>query len=247
MKQEFTECKEFDFLALMDKHEIPHKFGVMVLVQMALHKRCNFTTLAGTLYNVTENNTVTSENLVKCVKAGLVTWDKELRIFITNVTISDELNDQLNMYQYPMPMVVPPRELVENMQSAYLTVTNSVLLKDTHHEDDVCLDHLNRCNQVKYSINMNVVQFVRNQWKNMDKPKEGESAQEFEKRKRAFDKYDKSSREVIKRLTDITDVFYLTHRYDKRGRTYCQGYHVNYQGSPWNKACVEFTTKEVTT
>lgn len=230
----------------MDKHGIPHKFGVDVLVQMALHKRCNFSTLVGTLYRITEDNQMTASLLVKCVESGLITWSNELRIFIVVVTISDELQSKLDMYQYPMPMVVPPQELICNMQSAYLDSTNSVILKDNHHDDDVCLDHLNRSNQVKFSINMAVVTFVRNQWKNLDKPKEGESTQEFEKRKRAFDKYDKSSREVIKRLTDITDVFYLTHRYDKRGRTYCQGYHVNYQGTPWNKACVEFANKEVT-
>ncbi len=42
-----------------------------------------------------------------------------------------------------------------------------------------------------------------------------------------------------------SNVFHMTHKYDKRGRTYSQGYHVNYQGNPWNKACIEFADKEV--
>jgi hypothetical protein len=92
---------------------------------------------------------------------------------------------------------------------------------------------------------MDVVTFIRNQWRNLDKLKEGETHQEFEKRKRAFEKYDKSAKHVIKLITGVTNVFYLTHRYDKRGRTYCQGYHVNYQGTAWNKACVEFAQKEL--
>jgi DNA-directed RNA polymerase len=38
--------------------------------------------------------------------------------------------------------------------------------------------------------------------------------------------------------------FWLTHKYDKRGRTYCQGYHVSYQGNDYNKACIEFADGE---
>lgn len=246
LRAEFKECPDFDFLALMDQHNIPHKFGIEVLVQMALHKRCNFSTLMGTVRKCADSGQQAADLLVKCVEAGLLQWNDPLKMFIVNVTISDELQEQLDRYQYPLPMVVPPRELVTNNQSAYLDSTNSVILRDNHHEDDVCLDHLNAVNTIKFVINMNVVQFVRNEWRNLDKPKEGESSQDFEKRKRAFEKYDSSSKEVIKRLNDITDVFYLTHRYDKRGRTYCQGYHVNYQGTPWNKACVEFANKEVT-
>ena len=48
-------------------------------------------------------------------------------------------------------------------------------------------------------------------------------------------------------LTEESDTFYLPHKYDKRGRTYCQGYHVSYQGAAWNKAVIEFANEEVTT
>lgn len=247
LRSEFRDCKEFDFVGWIDKHGIPEKFGIEVLVQMALHKRCSLPTLVGTVRHHVNSNQEAADLLVKCAECDLVDWSPQLKIFIVRHVLSDDVQEMLNMYQYPMPMVVPPQELIENMQSAYLTSTNSVILKDNHHEDDVCLDHLNNINRIKFSINMDVVQFVRNQWRNLDKPKEGETTQDFEKRKKAFEKYDKSSKEVIKRLTDITDEFFFTHRYDKRGRTYCQGYHVNYQGTPWNKACVEFAHKEVTT
>lgn len=246
LRSEFRDCVEFDFRGLLEKHSIPEKFGIDVLAQMALHKRCSLSTLVGTVRHHLGDDQLTADMLVKCVEAGLMQWNAALKIFIVNVTISDELQNMLDMYQYPLPMVIPPQELIQNMQSGYLDSTNSVILKDNHHDDDVCLDHLNRCNQIKFQINMNVVQFVRNEWRNLDKPKEGESSEDFQKRKRAFEKYDASSKEVIKRLNDITDEFFLTHRYDKRGRTYCQGYHVNYQGTAWNKACVEFAHKEVT-
>jgi hypothetical protein len=39
--------------------------------------------------------------------------------------------------------------------------------------------------------------------------------------------------------------FCLTHKYDKRGRIYCQGYPVNYQGALWNKAVIQLAAKEI--
>ena len=75
---------------------------------------------------------------------------------------------------------------------------------------------------------------------------EGETRADFEKRRRAFEKYDRTAKDVIGLLQQEGSEFYLTHKYDKRGRTYCQGYHVTYQGAPWNKAVIEFADQEVT-
>jgi DNA-directed RNA polymerase len=46
-------------------------------------------------------------------------------------------------------------------------------------------------------------------------------------------------------MVEMGNRFYLTHRYDKRGRTYAQGYHVNTQGNCWNKAVIELADEEV--
>ena len=94
------------------------------------------------------------------------------------------------------------------------------------------------------SLNADVVAFVQNQWKNLDKPKPSEAFEDYRKRVKAFAKYDKSSREVIDALFTAGDRFWLTHKYDKRGRTYCQGYHVSYQAADWNKACIQFADAE---
>lgn len=86
---------------------------------------------------------------------------------------------------------------------------------------------------------------VKNKWKNLDKPKSGETREDFEKRRKAFLKYDKVAKDVIGLLIQEGNEFYLTHKYDKRGRVYCQGYHVTYQGAAWNKAVIEFADKEL--
>ena len=245
VRKEFMECESFDFREHLKRHGIDVKFGIDVLVQMALHKRCNLPTLMGIMRHHFDDAQEVSDELVKCIDSGIVEWNVDLKVFIVRFTLTAQVQEDLDRYQYPLPMVVRPLLVETNRGAGYYTDKRSVILRDNHHEDDTCLDHINRLNQVTFSLNMDVVTFIRNQWRNLDKPKEGETSQEFEKRKRAFEKYDKSAKHVIKLITDVTNVFYLTHRYDKRGRTYCQGYHVNYQGTAWNKACVEFAQKEL--
>lgn len=63
---------------------------------------------------------------------------------------------------------------------------------------------------------------------------------------KAFEKYDRTAKDVLDHVRIHGNEFYLTHRYDTRGRTYSQGYHVNPQGNDWNKAIVEFAKEEVT-
>lgn len=110
---------------------------------------------------------------------------------------------------------------------------------------DVCLDHINRMNSQRLCINWNVANFVKNEWSSLDKPKEGETRKDFEKRVRAFEKYDRTAKGVMELVTQEGNNFSLAHRYDKRGRTYSSGYHINYQGTSWNKAVVEFADKEL--
>jgi len=221
------------------------KFGLDLLVQMSLHKRCTLPTLVGVLDKHLNNVQATADLLLECAHKDLVNWEHDN--FVLQYHITPEVQEELDKYQFPLPMVVPPKVLKNNMDLGYYTSNGSVILKKNHHDDDICLDHLNRQNNIPFKINHRVVKMVKHQWRNLDKPKEGETRQDFEKRKKAFEKYDRSCHEVIAKVTEITDVFYLTHRPDKRGRTYCQGYHVNYMGAEWNKATVEFANAELVT
>ena len=126
-----------------------------------------------------------------------------------------------------------------------LTSGGSIILRNNHHNDDVCLDHINRVNKIRFVINTDTATMVKNKWRNLDKPKEGETKEDFEKRKKAFEKYDRTAKDVISLLVKEGNEFHLTHKYDKRGRIYCQGYHVSYQAAPWNKAVIEFADQEI--
>jgi hypothetical protein len=245
IKAQFIECKELDFIGHMESQGIPRDFGLDLLVQMALHKRCSLPTLVGIMLKHTNTPQQACDLILKAALADLIDWAPDLKVFVVKFTISADVQEEIDRFQFPLPMVVRPAKIKANNQTGYLTSGGSIILKNNFHEDDVCLDHINRVNRIKFTINHDVVRLVKNEWRNLDKPKEGETREDFDRRKRAFEKYDRTARDVMNIITKHSEEFYLTHKFDKRGRTYCQGYHVNYQGAAWNKAVVQFANKEL--
>lgn len=248
IRREFTECDDFDFPKYIDHMAIPVDFGLDLLVQIALHKRADLSTMVGLLRHHFKDASSPAQScadmLLKAAMADLVTWNAAYQQFIVIYTISQDVQDELDRFQFPLPMVIPPRTVRKNTDNGYVLGAGSLLLRDNHHNDDICLDHINRVNQIPLAIDHDTATMIKNRWRNLDKAKEGESREDFEKRKRAFEKYDRTTKDVIAELGDHSGRFYLTHKYDKRGRTYCQGYHVNYQGAPWNKAVICLADKE---
>lgn len=244
IKKEFTDAT-IDFRAVFNEIGIDQKFGYDLLVQMVLHKRVNLPTLVGILKKHYQGDCqATTDAIEKAVIADLIDWSIPLEVFIVRFDITPDVQEEIDTYQYPLPMLVEPRELTNNRDTGYFTNKDSVILRNNHHEDDVCLDFLNKINRVKLRVNSDSVAFNKNSWKNLERPKPGEDRKEYQKRVKAFEKYDRTAREVHQHLDIAGGEFYLTHKYDKRGRVYSQGYHVNYQGNDWNKSTIEFANGE---
>lgn len=246
IKKEFVDAGFEKFLVSKD---VPVEFGLDLLVQMQVHKRASVAVLVGILHRHFEDE---ANPLQACADAllhaaandvmDLKTVDQR---FVVKYVLSDDVQNEIDKYQYPLPMVVKPNDIKDNRTTGYMTIKGSVILKNNHHDGDLVLEHLTRVNGIKLCMNPETVRMIQNKWKNLDKPKDDESFEDYKKRVRAFDKYDRTSRDVLDSLFTLGNEFYLTHKYDKRGRTYSQGYHVNYQGTDWNKAVVEFADKEL--
>ena len=246
IRQEFLNSKEqgFDFEAYMESKQIPTKFGIDLLIQMVLHKRATLPILVGILQHHFNTAQQCADMLLKAAEVDLVNYSDFTKQFIIVFDISEDVKDDLERFQFPLPMVIEPRKVTHNRESGYLLNNSSIILKDNHHDEDVCLDHINRINSVRFCINDDTATMVKNSWRDLDKPKDGETNEEFMKRVKAFEKYDRTVKDVTELLLQAGNSFHLTHRYDKRGRIYCQGYHVNYQGAPWNKAVIELADRE---
>lgn len=242
LREEFN--NEF-FKGLLKDAGIPVVFGIDMLVQMALHRRCDINTLIGTLrFHEPEAQTI-ANYLTTALLNQLMFWDEMTETFVLRYAISEELQLELDKYQFPLPMIAPPRFIEKNTECGFYLSKRSLILKNNHHNEDICIDHINRVNAMKLTINQNTAKLIKNKWRNLDKRKPNETKVDYDKRRKAFEKYDRVSREVIDLVLLEDNLFYLLHAYDKRGRIYCIGYHINYQGNAWNKAVVEFADKEL--
>jgi len=263
LREEFNADEEVRerILGLELEGQAPEGFLVDLLCQMVLHKRATVDILIGILHRYFEEHKdpfqACADALLKAAEEDFVDFEEVYKMdfatmkrecqptFIIRIDVSEDVYQDLDRYQYPLPMLVVPLEVKKNTDSGYYTFSKSVILRNNHTEDDVYLAHLNRQNEVTYSLNTEVVRLIQNKWKNLDKQQPGEDKKDYQARVKAFAKYDEVSRDVIDHLVLHGNRFHITTRYDKRGRSYTQGYHVNPQGNPWNKATVEFAHKEV--
>lgn len=235
---------------LIQKSELDQEFAIDLMSQMILLKRATVPQLIGILKVHFKSQwnpwQATADALEQAARSDLVDWDPRDGRFVLRYDVDAQTHTLINQYQYLPPMVIPPLTVTDNRGSGYLTIrTDSLILKDNHHEGDIGLDSINRFNAIPLKINTEVVKSIRNNWKHLDKPKQDETFHDYQKRLKAFEKYERDALFTVALMVEMGNEFYLTHKDDKRGRTYCQGYHINYQGNCWNKACIELAEPEL--
>lgn len=104
------------------------------------------------------------------------------------------------------------------------------------HEQDICREHIDRMNSIALSLDERIIDAMEEYQKSEPETTEQEEQwQEFKRR----------SAETYQTVLENGNRFYLRHNYDTRGRCYCEGYYINYQGSQYKKAIVQLADKEV--
>lgn len=167
---------------------------------------------------------------------------------IAKYTFTPEMQRRIDKFKYLNPMIVEPLPVNgkgNNKGSGYLTVgSDSLILGGVYHNESICTDVLDTLNKTPLTLNQYVIRGIRNEWKDLDKPREKESQRDFEKRVKAFEHYEKGCYLTFAEMVALGNRFYLTHKYDKRGRVYCQGYYISYQSNTFAKAVLELSNKE---
>ena len=140
----------------------------------------------------------------------------------------------INRRKYTPPMLCPPRKVKANRHTGYLTQKGSIILggKENHHEEKVSLDAINILNQIPLKLDMQVIEYE-------------EIVEESETN---FGKFlQKSFLDDCVKIYEklLNRVFYFTWKFDKRGRLYSQGYHINLQSTDYKKASISFADQEV--
>ena len=104
------------------------------------------------------------------------------------------------------------------------------------HDMDICLDHIQRMNSIALCLDERIIHSMEEYKKHEPETVEQEEQWQIFKRQSA---------EVYRTVLDNGNRFYLRHNYDTRGRCYCEGYYINYQGSSYKKAIVQLADKEI--
>lgn len=224
-------------------------FHLDVIVQIYLHKQADVPTMVGIFSPKWGEPQDVADLLKESVEENFLDFDMETKKFTLIYGISADVEDLLARYQFPLPMIVRPLKVVNNsMGSGYFNTKGRIVLNGSNifDDQDVCLDHINRCNAVALSLNTNCIASAEG---NMIIPKRkvGEGFEDFQKRQKQAKIFYDHSFKVMEGMLTLGNEFYLTHKYDRRGRTYAMGYHINSQGTDYNKAVLELANKEVIT
>lgn len=126
-------------------------------------------------------------------------------------------------------------EITDNYDETYGSMILGGKLK--HHDKPISLDVLNKRNSVDLSLNIPLLISLNQE---ASKPLDTQQKR---------DQWNLFIRECYNKYLEIVHTrdnkFNLIHKYDCRGRCYCDSYYVNYQGMAFQKAVIQLTHKEV--
>ena len=158
-------------------------------------------------------------------------------MIVSRMHIPDETKVFIENSAYLLPMVCEPLELESNYDSGYLTHKDSLILgAGNHHNGNICLDVLNKMNRVRLKLDVDFLRTVE---------EEPTFEMDTAEKRDMWLKFKRDSTRMYALLATLCDEFYLTHKVDKRGRIYAQGYHINTQGTSFKKAMIELANEEV--
>ena len=176
----------------------------------------------------------------------------------SNFALPDDLLAYIERACYLPPLVVKPKTLRDNRSSGYMTVKGESLILGgghNHHNDPIALDVLNLMNRYELCLNEFILDDVVEEpthdldvvEQKPDQPPmtEIEKQRAISQQKRNWAKHLEQSAYFYQHIRLNNNKMFITNKYDKRGRIYSQGHHINPQGTSYKKACIDLYNKQV--
>lgn len=203
-------------------------------VSAQLASRLNFSDKPDAIATMAEILAVLCEtNAFDIIKAS----DQASLTLRSRMPLSQEVKTYIDYAAFLPPMVCSPNYVDNNRKSGYLTHNDSLVLgSGNHHEGDLCLDVINLQNAIPLSLNK---EFLLSH--ELEPSYDLETQDQIDQWKQ----YKEQSHELFLLMLHQGNRFYLTNKVDKRGRLYSVGYHINTQGSQFQKAMIELADAEI--
>jgi len=153
--------------------------------------------------------------------------------------LDEETLQFINRTKYLPPMLCKPMRITHNNSCGYINQSKESLIlgSSNYHDKEINLDVINKMNGVEYALDERIISL----------PEVSKKPLDTLDKKKSFNDRVIASKSVYKELIDKGNKFYFTHRIDKRGRYYCQGYDVSYQGNSYRKAMLMLHKQELIT
>lgn len=186
-------------------------------------------TLSEVLVVIAENTDLWDVLLPFVSEEGVITVQ-------ANYEFDEETLQYLANIKYLPPMLVRPKMVNKNFDLDYFTNRSSKILGAmNHHEDPIALDVINIMNGVPLMLDTMMLRYDEVPNKELDTLDKVEQ----------FQRMVQASKEVYQAIYENGNRFFFTHKYDKRGRLYSQGYHINIQSTDFKKSLISLAKGEV--
>ncbi len=151
--------------------------------------------------------------------------------------LEDETYKYISLKKYEPPLKCKPRNWQANDDGGYHQNPIHSMLGShlNQHDEKQALDVLNKLQSIAYELDPYMLQFEEEPNKEFKSP---DSHEQFKLMK-------EKSKEVYEEYKDIP--FYFLVQFDKRGRQYTRGYHINIQSSSYKKSIINFHNKQLIT
>lgn len=160
----------------------------------------------------------------------------------SNYMFDTTMQQYISNTKYLPPMICCPQHLKTNRDSGYITQNDSVVLGNGNEMgQNQDLNTLNKVNSVKMSLDT----YILDNFRETSRFKKEAHGQQILLREESFERMVKASEVVYKELLEQGNLFYFCNKYDKRGRMYSQGYHVNIQSTEYKKALINLNKQVV--
>lgn len=155
----------------------------------------------------------------------------------SHYVLEPETYEYIGLRKFNPPMLVTPKQWESNNEGGYYDNDLHCILGSIHsqHRKPQALDVLNLLQEIEWELDPIIAAIEEVPNKEFKSP---ESHEQF--KKMAMD-----SKSVYATYMDKT--FYFIWQFDKRGRQYSKGYHINLQASGYKKALLNFARKELIT